>query len=433
MLIMTTKTKLYISAASLLIVAALVSVARRNNDPSGSQVRVADFSGANAGDSAASDPEAAGRLRTRVATREAPGHNGTHAPERLREFMLPQVVIDGLTLGEALRALMGVYEETCGKTGESPLPLSFDLPSGNTKRLHLTLSPRDFNSSVQLLATFAGMKVSRTQTEYHFRPLPDDRKQVNQTIPVPPGFGSALAKLAGVDAAVDPDNPPSLSMSDIVKASGLDLDPSTQVSLDASGNLILETSSSADAAKISALAGTFNSETPALTKVTSRCMEFPAGSILEFDEASQMTPDEVATIMRRAAESSDGDLMTMPSITTPNGQSGSVELLREVTYPSGDGAETLEKANVGLVMSVSADLLGFGSEMTVNFTDTRADIDPATSKPAVNTRTDLKTTGFSSDGNSSVSVQNQPDGSQTVLIITSQLIDATGRPVHGAK
>ncbi len=143
MLIMTTKTKLYISAASLLIVAALVSVARRNNDPSGSQVRVADFSGANAGDSAASHPEAAGSFRTRVATREAPGHNGTHAPERLREFMLPQVVIGGLTLGEALRELLGVYEKTCGKTGESPLPLSFDLPPGDSKRLHLTLSRRD--------------------------------------------------------------------------------------------------------------------------------------------------------------------------------------------------------------------------------------------------------------------------------------------------
>jgi len=170
---------------------------------------------------------------------------------------------------------------------------------------------------------------------------------------------------------------------------------------------------------------------PPLTKIISKCMEIPAGSNFEFNEASQMTEDDVRT-MSLVAEQRDGDLLTMPSITAPNGQSGTVELTRELTYPTDDGAETLEKVNVGLVLNVSTDLLGFGSEMTVNFTDTRGDIDPSTSKPVVNTR-ELKTAGFSSDGNSRVSVQARPDGSQTVLIVTSQLIDATGQPVHGGK
>gem|GEM_PF-4640660 len=68
-----------------------------------------------------SDREPSGVFRTKVANREPAGPRATHAPERLKEFMLPEVVIDGLTLGEALQKLMGVYEETCGKTGETPL------------------------------------------------------------------------------------------------------------------------------------------------------------------------------------------------------------------------------------------------------------------------------------------------------------------------
>jgi len=74
----------------------------------------------------AEDSQAAGSFRTRVAKRGAPGPKGTHAPERLKEFMLPQVVIDGLTLGEALWKLLGVYEETCNwKPPAAPMPRRF--------------------------------------------------------------------------------------------------------------------------------------------------------------------------------------------------------------------------------------------------------------------------------------------------------------------
>jgi hypothetical protein len=156
--------------------------------------------------------EATGSFKTKSSNREIAGPRATHAPERLKEFMLPEIAIDGLTLGEALRKLMGVYEDACKRTGETPLRLTFDLPPGNAKKLHLKLSPRNFSTSVQLLATFSGMSVCRNKLNYRFEPFADERKQVTRALTVPPDFTPAGT---GLDTEADPfaeDEPPQMPM-----------------------------------------------------------------------------------------------------------------------------------------------------------------------------------------------------------------------------
>ena len=61
-------------------------------------------------------PEITAPIRTKVVNRESPGPRATHAPERLKEFMLPMIAIDGLTLDGALRKLMEAY------SGERVIP-----------------------------------------------------------------------------------------------------------------------------------------------------------------------------------------------------------------------------------------------------------------------------------------------------------------------
>ncbi len=63
-------------------------------------------------------PDMAGPPRTKVINREPAGPRATHSPERLKDFMLPEVAIEGLTLDEALGKLMEVYDDTCRKSGE---------------------------------------------------------------------------------------------------------------------------------------------------------------------------------------------------------------------------------------------------------------------------------------------------------------------------
>ena len=125
--------------------------------------------------------------------------------------------------------------------------------------------------------------------------------------------------------------------------------------------------------------------------------------------------------------------MTMPSITSRGGQSGTIELIREWTVPNDDSGETLETHNVGQVMQLQGSPLGFGHDLAFNFTDTTAEVDSDTGKPNINKRIDVKDAGFSSDNGTRFVVQTRPDGSKSIVLVTSSLIDATGRPVHGAE
>lgn len=370
--------------------------------------------------------EATGSFKTKSSNREIAGPRATHAPERLKEFMLPEVAIDGLTLGEALRKLMGVYEDACKKTGETPLRLTFDLPPGNAKKLHLKLSPRNFSTSVQLLATFSGMSVNRSKLNYRFAPFADERKQVSRALQVPPDFQSAME-------VMDPfaeSGPRRVSISELIKASGISLDPSTRLSLTNSGTLDINTTSGADVAMISALVGTFVSDRPLQQKFTQKVIEIPSGMDWTPPDVSQMTEGQVQLLLREMSQKAGVNLMTLPSVTARNGQSAIMEISRELITPVGESGQEFETHNLGLVMRVRGDALGLGHELAMNYIDTTGDIDAATGKANINKRIDMTDSGFTSDGGTRLVVQTRPDGSRSLLLVTSTIIDATGRPVH---
>ena len=79
--------------------------------------------------------------------------------------------------------------------------------------------------------------------------------------------------------------------------------------------------------------------------------------------------------------------------------------------------------------SSQTDALGFGHEVALNYTDTTGDVDASTGKANINKRTDMTDSGFASDGGTRLVVLTRADGSRTLLLVTSTLIDATGRPV----
>jgi len=372
-------------------------------------------------------PEITSPIQTKRGNREAAGPRATHAPGRLKEFMLPEVVIDGLSLDGALRKLMEVYNDTCEKTGETPLRLTFDVPPGTTKKLNLRLSGRNFTSSIQLLAALSGMKATRSGLIYQFTPFTDERKPVSRGIRVPPDISSTLSGLAGQGAVADS------PVNELVRKLILDLDPSTRLSLTASGILNLETTSTADAAAVSALIEGISSQKPIQHKFTSMVINLSAGAEWTAPVVSEMSDSQLRSFMRGLAQTQGADLITMPSITSRGGQSGTIELIREWTAPNDDSGETLETHNVGQVMQLQGSPLGFGHDLAYNFTDTTAEVDPETGKPDFIKRIDVKDKGFSGDNGTRFVVQTRPDGSRAVVLVTSSLIDATGRPIHGAE
>jgi hypothetical protein len=173
-------------------------------------------------------------FRTKASNREISDRAATHRPERLKEFMLPEIAIDGLDLDAALRKLLAVYQDACRKTGETALDLKFVVPPGTDRKLHLRLGSRSFKSSVQLLATVSGMKVSRDGMEYRFAAIQDKRTTVKRTLNVPPDFQSVLGDLKDGQAAQAP-------VLDLINRLGIELDPSTRLTLGADGKLAMET------------------------------------------------------------------------------------------------------------------------------------------------------------------------------------------------
>lgn len=375
-------------------------------------------------------------VRTKVSDREEASPHYTHSPERLREFMLPATTIDGLSLEEALGKLITAYQEACGKSGETPLPITFFIrPPGSSKKLKLQLPAGNFNTSVQLLATLSGMKASRRNREYRFEPLSGERKQVSQELQVPPDFNTALNDMAGVRTMPDPDpfaEPEPIvrkTVSECLTALGLDLDPSTRVTLEASGKLKLETTSAADAAAISDLAKSISEQKPIQTKFVPKVVEIPTGVEWTPPDGSQMTDDQVQSFMREMSQKQGVELQTLPSISAQNGYTATVEMVREVSYPTDDSEKNFESHDVGKVLNIRGNLLGFGTEVGFGYSNTTVEMNPSSGKTPVFTRITTSDKGFSSDGGTRFVVLTNEDGSRTVILLNSTLIDATGSPI----
>jgi hypothetical protein len=369
------------------------------------------------------DAGAAPGFRTKASIREIDAATATHRPERLKDFMLPEVAIDGLELEAALRKVLTAYQDACRRSGETPLALRFVVPPGNYRKLQLRLSARSFKTSVQLLATLSGMKVTRDELEYRFTKIENERRTTKRTLDVPPDFQSALQELLG-------DQPGQVPLLDLVDRLGLELDPSTRLTLGANGKLAVETNNSADAAAVSNLARTLAEQQPIQHKFTTKVVELAAGSEWTPPDLSQMDDVQVQLFMREMAQRQGTDLMTMPSVTARGGQSAAIEVIREMIVPTDDTETAFETHNLGHVMHLQGSALGFGHDLAFDYTNTTGDLDPATAKPVIRKQTDVKDAGFSSNNGTRFVVQNRPDGSRAIVLVTSTMIDATGRPLE---
>lgn len=356
--------------------------------------------------------------------------------------MLPTIKIEGLTLKDSLGKLMAAYDEACFKSGETPLPLNFKIPPGADRFLRVHLPAGDFHNSVHMLASLAGMKASRQDLEYRFEPLPDRLKQVKLELEASPGFSQALKDMAAENAGNAeqrhlPRHPAYQRITqDRLAALGLDLDPSTQVSLADSGKLTLETTSTADADAVAALVKSILQVSQAQLKFTTKVVEMPSGSeeflpsLNDLADVSDLDEDQVQQLMRQLAQKRGVDLMTAPTIVAGNGRGEMVKITPDPLSPADDNTDPFEKHDIGVVLKVKGSRLAFGQELDFNFTNTTGELDSATGQAFINKRTNLANNGFSQNGRTRFMRQTRADGSQTLLFVTSQVIDATGRPIR---
>lgn len=372
-------------------------------------------------------------FKTKVGDRPPPSPAATHSPERLKDFFLPTLNIEGLSIEEAMQKLKASYEETCLRTGEVPINLKFDIPRGTSGKINIRLEGKSFSSAVKLLAALSGMEVSRKGSIYEFSVIPNELVSTTRTFNVPPDFAATLDALGSTrgenDRMLEEGVFPQPQLSEILSKLGLDLDPSTLVRPTNAGILIVKSNSAADLTVISQLVKTLADEKPMQLKFSSKIVELASGVDFELPDTSQMTDAEAQSFMRAMAQTKGTDLMSLPSVVTRNGESGNITIGREYILPKEDAEGEFETHLVGQAMKIGGNALGFGQETSFNFTDTTAD--DSKKNITIETQTDLSDTGFSNDQGTRFVIQENPDETTVIVLVTSTLIDATGEPFHG--
>ena len=377
-----------------------------------------DFSHADAHDRAASP--------SKVSQRKPASVTPTHEAAQLVDFYLPEVDIRGLSLAQALEKLREAYHDACQQSEEVPIPLEFTIPPGKDKPLHLNVGVRTLDHAVRLLAAISGLKVSLDGSTYLFEEIENSSTPTERTMDLTRDFAARLqtglapgALLSGADIKAK------------LELLGLELDPATILQYDPRRmELKIESPGTRDAEIMTAIADLVTSEKLLQQRLDSTLIEVPADVEWPTPEASSFNAAELQALLDELSRREEIEISELPAITARNGETATVELIRELIAPVDDAGDKFVTHTLGKVLLIEPNHLGFGSHLDLDFTDTTGGLNPDSGKAAVSKHTDINRAGYAGEGRTRMMIQTRPDGSRTLLLVKVTTLDATGTPVR---
>lgn len=374
-------------------------------------------------DSTASNPRGRATPSSKVSQRKPVNVTPTHEAAQLVDFYLPEVDIRGLSLAQALEKLREAYHDACQQSGEVPIPLEFSIPPGKDKPLHLKVGVRTLDQAVRLLAALSGLKVSLDGSTYVFEEIGNTATPTDGTLTLAPDFLERLTR--SYDAG---ELPSRAEIKDYLQLLGLELDPATILRYDtARSELKIEAPGTRDGEILAALAQLVSSEGPRQQRLESKLIEIPANEKWTAPESASLDARELKALFDELSERKEIEITEVPSVTARNGETATVEIIRELITPVDEAGKKFAIHTLGKVMLLEPNLLGFGSHLDLDFTDTTGGINPDSGKAAISKHTDINRAGYAGEGRTRIMVQTRPDGSRTVLLVTATTIDAIGR------
>ncbi|MCW1886251.1 hypothetical protein OKA04_16050 [Luteolibacter flavescens] len=375
------------------------------------------------------EDEAPKRLSSKTSDRARnPNGHATHRPEKLREFYLPEVVIDGLPLKAALAKLQAVYEEVCRESGEVPLNLTFTVPGDATRPLTTKTGVCNLDSSIRLLAALAGLKVKRTGSEYVFTAPEETGKMVTKSFQVPPDLFSAFGPEADPSRTKLRNHPRFLP--EFLEKSGIEIDPTTKLRLTGS-TLQMETTSAADRVTITGLIDTIADEMHIQHKMETRMIKIDPGTGGLPEDMTALDDAGTLELMRKLGQTKGVEVVAIPETTGRPGEPTKIEIIREFIMPSDTEDSGFISENVGVVLDLRSSPYGLGHHMDLNLTEKTVEENGGPSVFSFVDRPPVTDSSFARDGKARVHVQTHPNGSRSVVILTPTLVDAAGKRVHG--
>lgn len=368
---------------------------------------------------------------------------GSHDPKRLGDFILPEIVIDGLTLEVAVDRLKVAYENACQQTSETPIALGFNIPAATQKRLSVKLPSASFQVSVMTLASLAQMKAERHGAEYRFSAIEGGGK-VTKTVQVPPDFCTQLEKMSQSSGK-------RLPAAELLANVGVIADRNAPADLKPNGNLILTEMPAAEVETISNFISAAFSTPPTQIKFTITAAELTPDAAVMSPEVDSMTDAQAEDFKNTVATKKGAKLSPLPTVTAKVGEEAAIENVRNFPKPVSEerqplaglrngravaGAEAGAMASdkkpllgqTGQVAHVAGTLVGLKINVKFDYTDTVGSISQTTHNAELKPHAKFQTNGFFTDGSTRLFSQTREDGSKTLLLVKSEIIDAMGRP-----
>jgi len=358
----------------------------------------------------------AGSRATKTESGQVDGHLFTHGPERLQAFMLPNLVIDGKTLPEALQILKAAYDDTCRHTGEIPLPLIFVVAPGNHDKLRVQLGVRNMNTSIRLLGALSGMKVTRRGTEYRFDHIDHHHRTVNQTLTAPENLARLLNAMTGGSS--------DQSIAEQLALLGMRIDPSTRVSLNDQGEVVIENGSLAEFASLSTIMKLLEEERRLTQQFNASIIELPVGAATDASANIWLEKNEIGQLMHDVSRTPGAEILAVPYSINPNGEPATFEIYNGTVYRT-ESEEGDVESSQGNLLRLKGSALGFGNQFDINFTSENlgANQDDGNDRGAAE-RIRIDDETFRTGNGTRVIVHARADGSKVLLVVTSTMSDS---------
>lgn len=327
-----------------------------------------------------------------------------HDASKLVNFILPKVEGRDVTIQQALALLKEAYQDACYLSREKALDLKFSIEGDPVHTISFSLKGKSFMSALKHLAALAGLEVKQTESKFELVNITDTENPRELIGADFPGFKNMLSEISGLEPADG-----NMDVESLLRTAGVIRDAASSFRT-GPNNLWSFNGSAADRKRMESLMA-LAVGSPNQLKLTTRTIETDAPIDLQ---SSTLSEAENTALVRELASRTGTQVTTEPSITARDGQSATVEIIREK------------------VVGNQTDWTGLKHEINCSHTGLKiVGTDKSEKRPET-----AEDSGWLSEneftlypGDTHVQLVSSGNGGYRYRLLTAITIDATGRPL----
>ncbi len=317
------------------------------------------------------------------------GKRPTHVMKDLVDFYHPRIDLKDHTIDQAMTELLAEYAQICAVTGETPLPIKWEV-KGSSNQLREVHLEGSFLGSCRKLAFFSRMSLKLEENTLIFEPVAQGPIK-QKALTVPPNFAEVAGSLFQQD-----EGEARIDLNSILLERGILLPGET-----------LTTNPLTATIEVQGSAGSI--------QLMSDLIE----------SAREQKPIQIKYSLNHKV---DGTWKPLPSVLARSGQQGIIEISSPV---AGNGDP--DQVRRGTQLTIQGELYGFGERMNLRYSrsgETAREPGAPFESHELSAK-NIVTTVEDREKITSLEFTGEDQGERAQFNIHSERIDATGRQITG--